>query len=140
MTPGHEVVGVVREGGHRFPAGTRVGVPWLAWTCGRCEYCTSGRENLCEQARFTGRDIDGGFADYAVADGRFCFPIPAGYEPAQAAPLLCAGLIGYRSLRMCGSSGTCPKPSCCHTATWSSRMPGRERDGSRLLCRNLSGC
>ena len=82
----------------------RVGVPWLGWTCGECEYCRSGRENLCPRARFTGRDIDGGFAEYAVADERYCFPIPASYPDEQAAPLLCAGLIGYRSLRMCGDA------------------------------------
>ena len=79
-------------------------MPWLGWTCGECEYCLSGRENLCPRARFTGRDIDGGMAEYAVADERFCFPIPAGYPDAQAAPLLCAGLIGYRALRMCGEA------------------------------------
>ncbi len=82
----------------------RVGVPWLGWTCGECEYCRSGRENLCPRARFTGRDIDGGFAEYAVADERYCFPIPESYPDEQAAPLLCAGLIGYRSLRMCGDA------------------------------------
>jgi propanol-preferring alcohol dehydrogenase len=83
-------------------SGERVGVPWLGWTCGRCEWCVSGRENLCPHARFTGRDIDGGMAEYAVADERYCFPIPSDYSDEQAAPLLCAGLIGWRSLRMCG--------------------------------------
>jgi len=82
--------------------GARVGVPWLGWTDGECAWCRSGRENLCPNARFTGRDIDGGMAEYAVADARFCFPLPEGYPDEQAAPLLCAGLIGYRSLRMCG--------------------------------------
>ncbi len=82
----------------------RVGVPWLGWTCGECAYCRSGRENLCPRARFTGCDIDGGFAEYAIADARYCFPIPPGYGDEQAAPLLCAGLIGYRSLRMCGDA------------------------------------
>ena len=82
----------------RLAVGDRVGVPWLGWTCGRCRYCLSGRENLCDQAKFTGYDLDGGFAEYAVVDRRFAFPIPAGYPAAQAAPLLCAGLIGYRSL------------------------------------------
>ena len=86
------------------PDGRRVGVPWLGWTCGECGYCRSGRENLCPRARFTGRDIDGGFAEYAVADERFCFPIPDGFPDDQAAPLLCAGLIGYRCLRMCGDA------------------------------------
>jgi propanol-preferring alcohol dehydrogenase len=95
---GHQIVGTV-AGSER-----RVGVPWLAWTCGVCRFCRSGRENLCERARFTGRDVDGGFAEYTVADARFCFPIPGGYPPEQAAPLLCAGLIGYRSLRLCGDA------------------------------------
>lgn len=84
--------------------GRRVGVPWLGWTCGECAYCRSGRENLCPRALFTGRDIDGGMAEHAVADERYCFPIPAGYPDEQAAPLLCAGLIGYRALRLCGDA------------------------------------
>ena len=96
---GHQIVGIAGDG-------RRVGVPWLGWTCGRCPYCRSGRENLCPDARFTGRDIDGGFAEWAVADERFCFPIPEGYPALQAAPLLCAGLIGYRALRMCGEPST----------------------------------
>ncbi|HTA37261.1 MAG TPA: zinc-dependent alcohol dehydrogenase family protein [Solirubrobacteraceae bacterium] len=87
-----------------FAPGDRVGVPWLGWSCGECEWCLSGRENLCPRARFTGRDIDGGMAEYAVADARFCFPIPPGYPDEQAAPLMCAGLIGYRALRMCGEA------------------------------------
>jgi len=95
---GHQIVGVTE------PEGRRVGVPWLGWTCGECEYCRSERENLCRQARFTGRDIDGGMAQYAVADERYCFAIPDGYPDAQAAPLLCAGLIGYRALGMCGTA------------------------------------
>ena len=95
---GHQIVGEVQ------PGGRRVGVPWLGWTCGECRYCRAGRENLCERARFTGCDIDGGFAEYALADERFCFKIPDGYPDVQAAPLLCAGLIGYRSLRMCGDA------------------------------------
>ena len=95
---GHQIVAtVVGDGG-------RVGVPWLGWTCGECVYCLSGRENLCPRARFTGRDIDGGYAEYAVADERFCFPIPSSYPDEQAAPLLCAGLIGYRALTMCGNA------------------------------------
>ena len=95
---GHQIVGELE------PGGARVGVPWLGWTCGECRPCTSGRENLCERARFTGCDVDGGFAEHAVADERFCFRIPAGYPAEQAAPLLCAGLIGYRALRMCGDA------------------------------------
>ncbi len=94
VVPGHQIVGTV-EG-----TGERVGVPWLGWTCGTCRYCRAGRENLCDQARFTGADRDGGFAEFVVADSRYCFPIPAGYPDLQAAPLLCAGLIGYRALRM----------------------------------------
>jgi propanol-preferring alcohol dehydrogenase len=95
---GHQIVGTV------VGDGRRVGVPWLGWTCGVCAYCRSDRENLCESARFTGCDIDGGMAEYAVADERFCFPIPAGYPDEQAAPLLCAGLIGYRALTLCGDA------------------------------------
>jgi propanol-preferring alcohol dehydrogenase len=95
---GHQIVATV-QGEER-----RVGVPWLGFTCGECRFCRSGRENLCPRARFTGRDIDGGMAEYAVADERFCFPIPDGYPDLQAAPLLCAGLIGYRALRMCGDA------------------------------------
>ncbi len=97
LVPGHQIVGVAEDG-------RRLGVPWLGWTCGACRYCLSGRENLCVQARFTGHDLDGGYAEYAVADERFSFPIPAGYPDLQAAPLLCAGLIGYRSLRMAGDA------------------------------------
>jgi propanol-preferring alcohol dehydrogenase len=92
---------------HQSPTprvGRRVGVPWLGWTCGECAYCLSGRENLCPYARFTGRDIDGGMSQWTVADTRYCFPIPDAYPDEQAAPLLCAGLIGYRSLRMCGEA------------------------------------
>ena len=101
---GHQIVGTVEARGDGVAVGAplRVGVPWLGWTCGECAYCTAGRENLCPHARFTGRDIDGGMAEYAVADARYCFPIPASYPSEQAAPLLCAGLIGYRALRMCG--------------------------------------
>jgi propanol-preferring alcohol dehydrogenase len=104
---GHQIVGRVveaGEGAERFSAGDRVGVPWLGWTCGECRYCRSGRENLCDRARFTGYDIDGGYAELAVADERFCFPIPAGYSDEQAAPLLCAGLIGYRAMRLVGDA------------------------------------
>jgi propanol-preferring alcohol dehydrogenase len=102
---GHEVVGVVAGLGAkagRFRLGERVGVPWLGWTCGVCPFCRSGRENLCDAARFTGYDIDGGFAQFAVADASFCFPLPDLYTDVEAAPLLCAGLIGYRSLRLAG--------------------------------------
>jgi propanol-preferring alcohol dehydrogenase len=123
---GHQIIGIVQEsarsgaprvaeapmsapgvaGATPLERGQRVGVPWLGWSCGECAYCLSGRENLCPFARFTGRDIDGGMAEYAVADERFCFPIPDGYPSAQAAPLMCAGLIGYRALGMCADAHT----------------------------------
>src|SRR5881275_3409823 len=96
---GHEIVGIVEKGASRFARGTRVGVPWLGWTCGVCEYCRAGRENLCDRARFTGYQIDGGYAELTVADERYCFPLDPGYGDVEAAPLLCAGLIGYRTLR-----------------------------------------
>ena len=105
LVPGHQIVGTVVEAGkdaQRFPVGARVGVPWLGWTCGECRQCRAGRENLCERARFTGYQIDGGYAEFASADERFCFPIPDGYPDVEAAPLLCAGMIGYRSLRIAG--------------------------------------
>jgi propanol-preferring alcohol dehydrogenase len=101
---GHQIVGEVLEGGTRFETGARVGVPWLGWTCGECRYCRAGLENLCDRARFTGYDLDGGFAELTVADERFCFPIPAGYQDDQAAPLLCGGLIGYRAYRFAGDA------------------------------------
>jgi len=107
LVPGHQVVGVVvglGAGAERFALGERVGVPWLGWTDGECRYCRGGRENLCENAGFTGYDLDGGYAELTVADERYCFPIPAGYPDDQAAPLLCAGLIGYRALRLVGDA------------------------------------
>jgi propanol-preferring alcohol dehydrogenase len=106
LVPGHEIVGTVAEVGSsvtRFQVGDRVGVPWLGWTCGQCEYCRTGQDNLCDQARFTGYTLDGGYAEYTVADYRFCFPIADSYGDAEAAPLLCAGLIGYRSLAKSGN-------------------------------------
>jgi alcohol dehydrogenase, propanol-preferring len=105
LIPGHEIVGTVTDlgaGVTRFKSGDRVGVPWLGWTCGQCAYCRNGQENLCGQAKFTGYTLDGGYAEYIVADQRFCFPIPDIYRDAEAAPLLCAGLIGYRSLVKAG--------------------------------------
>jgi propanol-preferring alcohol dehydrogenase len=99
---GHEIVGEVVSSAGRFAPEQRVGVPWLGWTCGECGYCRSGRENLCDRARFTGYDLDGGYAELCVADERFCFPVPDAFDDLQAAPLLCAGLIGYRSLRLAG--------------------------------------
>src|SRR5436190_8815694 len=97
LVPGHQIVGETEDG-------RRLGVPWLGWTCGECRYCASARENLCDRARFTGYDVDGGYAEWAVADERFCFPIPDGFDDLQAAPLLCAGLIGYRALRTAGDA------------------------------------
>lgn len=121
---GHQIVGTV------VGTGRRVGVPWLGWTCGVCRFCRSGRENLCERARFTGRDLDGGLAEYAVADARFCFPIPGGFSPEQAAPLLCAGLIGYRSLRLCGEHadrlGLYGFGAAAHIVAQVARHQGRE--------------
>ena len=107
IVPGHEIVGTVVElgaGVERFAIGERVGVPWLGSTCGRCGYCSSARENLCDAARFTGYHLDGGYAEYTVADHRYCFAMPKEYDDAAAAPLLCAGLIGYRSLVMAGDA------------------------------------
>jgi propanol-preferring alcohol dehydrogenase len=107
LVPGHEIIGIVTakgDGVERFQTGDRVGVPWLGWTCGTCEYCHTGRENLCSQARFTGYTLDGGYAEYTIADQRYCFPIPGSYSDAEAAPLLCAGLIGYRSLAKTGDA------------------------------------
>lgn len=106
LIPGHEIVGTVAEKGEavaRFRLGDRVGIPWLGWSCGECSYCQAGQENLCDQAKFTGYTLDGGYAEYTLADQRFCFPIPDLYSDAEAAPLLCAGLIGYRSLVKAGS-------------------------------------
>ena len=107
LIPGHQIVGtVVARGAHveRFALGERVGVPWLGSTCHHCRYCLSGRENLCDQAQFTGYQLDGGYAEYTVAQEEFCFTIPADYPDLQAAPLLCAGLIGYRALKMTGEA------------------------------------
>ncbi len=107
LVPGHEIVGEVMEAGEGvsgFRAGQRVGVPWLGWTCGECRFCRSGSENLCTRARFTGYDIDGGYAEQTVADARYCFPLPDTIDPVQGAPLLCAGLIGWRCLRAAGDA------------------------------------
>lgn len=107
LVPGHEIIGRVVEAGpgvERFTAGDRVGVPWLGWSCGECAYCRSGRENLCDRARYTGYQIDGGYAELTVADARYAFPIAPLYTDEEAAPLMCAGLIGYRALRMAGDA------------------------------------
>ncbi len=129
---GHEIVGVVEavgEGAARFVRGDRVGVPWLGSTCGRCRYCASGSENLCDDARFTGYDLDGGFAEMAVADERFCCPIPGAFGDVEAAPLLCAGLIGYRTLRMAGDParvGIWGFGAAAHLVAQVARFEGRE--------------
>jgi propanol-preferring alcohol dehydrogenase len=107
ITPGHEIVGTVVAHGpgvEGFAEGERVGVPWLGFTCGTCRHCVAGRENLCDDARFTGYHLPGGYAEYTVADARYCFRIPKQYSDAHAAPLLCAGLIGYRALRIAGEA------------------------------------
>lgn len=107
VVPGHQIVGTVVDvgpGANRYSPGDRVGVPWLGWSCGQCDFCKTGRENLCDQARYTGYQINGGFAELCTADERFCFPIPEGYPDLQAAPLLCAGLIGYRAFCMTGDA------------------------------------
>jgi propanol-preferring alcohol dehydrogenase len=107
LIPGHEIVGTVLSVGKavtKFKKGDRVGVPWLGYTCGECTYCKLGMENLCDNARFTGYDIDGGYAEYTVADERYCFSIPKGFSDPEASPLLCAGLIGYRSFVMTGEA------------------------------------
>ena len=132
LIPGHEVVGVVADLGarvERFRAGERVGVPWLGYTCGACRFCRAGRENLCEGARFTGYDIDGGYAEYLVADQRFVFPLAGGLSDAEAAPLLCAGLIGYRALRKAGDAGKLGLygfGAAAHIVTQLARYEGRE--------------
>jgi len=132
LVPGHEIVGTVVETGaavSRFALGDRVGVPWLGWTCGVCRYCTSGRENLCDRARFTGYQLDGGFAELAVADERYCFALPAGYSDVDAAPLLCAGLIGYRALRAAGDAmrlGIYGFGAAAHLIMQVARFQGRE--------------
>lgn len=105
LIPGHQIVATVESSGagaDRFGTGARVGVPWLGWTCGECRYCRSGKENLCERAVFTGYTRDGGYADFAVADQDYCFPLPGGVGDVDAAPLLCAGMIGYRAMRIAG--------------------------------------
>lgn len=132
VVPGHEVVGVVEalgEGADRFAAGERVGVPWLGRTCGACPYCRAGRENLCDRPLFTGYTLDGGYAEYVVADERFCFTLPEGYPDAEAAPLLCAGLIGYRSLTMADNArrlGIYGFGAAAHIVAQVARFQGRD--------------
>jgi propanol-preferring alcohol dehydrogenase len=128
---GHQIAGVVDEvgpGAEGFSPGDCVGIPWLGWTCGECRYCASGRENLCDRARFTGYQIDGGYAEASVADARYCLPLPAGYSPSDAAPLLCAGLIGYRALRLTGDAarvGLYGFGASAHIVTQVARWQGR---------------
>jgi propanol-preferring alcohol dehydrogenase len=125
---GHQIVARVTGGGERFETGRRVGVPWLGWTDGDCRYCRSGRENLCDNARFTGYDIDGGYAEHVVADERFCFPLPDGYGDLDVAPLLCAGLIGHRTLRLAGDAerlGIYGFGAAAHIITQVARHEGR---------------
>jgi propanol-preferring alcohol dehydrogenase len=132
LIPGHEIIGRVigRGDGVECPReGDRVGVPWLAWACGACQYCRAGRENLCPHARFTGYQIDGGYAEYTVADARYCFAIPDCYSDQAAAPLMCAGLIGYRTLRMAGDArriGIYGFGAAAHIAAQVARQEGRE--------------
>ena len=132
LVPGHEIAGVVARNGpraERFNVGARVGVPWLGWTCGLCPPCRSGRENLCTRARFTGYTLDGGYAEYTIADERFCFPLPDGFSDAEAAPLLCAGLIGYRSLVKTGAArkiGIYGFGAAAHIVTQVARFQARE--------------
>ncbi len=124
IIPGHQIVGVVEEvgeGSARFQIGDRVGVAWLNWTCGECVYCQSGQENLCQQARFTGLHADGGYAKYAIIDENFAYPLPEQFSDAQVAPLLCAGIIGYRSLRL---SGIEPGGQVGSVWLWCQRSPG----------------
>jgi propanol-preferring alcohol dehydrogenase len=132
LVPGHEIVGRVEEigdGVKGFRIGDRVGIPWLGWTCGKCEYCLSGRENLCERARCTGYTIDGGYAEFTVADARFAFRIPDAFDDVSAAPLLCAGLIGYRSLRKTGGAkrlGIYGFGAAAHIVAQIARFEGRD--------------
>ena len=132
LVPGHEVVGRVAalgSGVECFREGARVGVPWLGWTCGVCRFCEAGKENLCEAARFTGYTLDGGYAEYLVADQRYCFPLAEGLSDVEAAPLLCAGLIGYRSLRMAGEAkilGLYGFGAAAHIVAQVARHQGRE--------------
>lgn len=132
LIPGHEIVGTVEalgKGVERFTLGQRVGIPWLGFTCGACAYCRRGQENLCDEARFTGYQLDGGYAEYTVADERYCFPLPPEYSDVEAAPLLCAGLIGYRALEMAGEArrlGLYGFGAAAHLIAQVARHQGRE--------------
>lgn len=132
LIPGHEIVGRIEAlgaGVTHFSIGDRVGIPWLGWTCGECRYCRAGQENLCDRARFTGYTIDGGYAEFSVADARFCFRLPDAFEDVTCAPLLCAGLIGYRSLRKAGNArrlGIYGFGAAAHIVTQVARFEGRD--------------
>lgn len=131
IVPGHEIVGRVvdRGAGVSFAIGTRLGVPWLGYTCGYCRFCRADEENLCDAARFTGYQIDGGYAEYVVADARYCFELPDTFDDAHAAPLLCAGLIGYRSLRIAGDGrrlGIFGFGAAAHIVSQIAKWQGRE--------------
>ncbi|ABY35490.1 MAG TPA: zinc-binding alcohol dehydrogenase family protein [Chloroflexus aurantiacus] len=132
LVPGHQIVGTIERLGERvtrWTVGQRVGVPWLGWTCGECRFCRDGRENLCDQAQFTGYTRPGGFAEYTVADQRFCFALPTDYDATAVAPLLCAGLIGYRALRLAGTGerlGIYGFGAAAHLMTQVARWQGRE--------------
>jgi alcohol dehydrogenase, propanol-preferring len=132
LVPGHEIVGYIKalgDGVTHLSTGDRVGIPWLGWTCGECRYCRSDQENLCDHARFTGYTIDGGYAEFTVADARFCFPLPEEFSDMACAPLLCAGLIGYRSLRKAGDArriGIFGFGAAAHIVTQVARFEGRE--------------
>lgn len=149
IVPGHEIVGIViglGDGVDRFSEGERIGVPWLGRTCSQCRYCKSGDENLCDDPGFTGYQVDGGYADVTVANARYCFPIHEDYSDAEAAPLLCAGLIGYRSLRMAGDHaqnlGIYGFGAAAHIIAQVARYQGRQvyaftrprRSGGARLC------
>ena len=154
IIPGHEIVGMVEACGSAvtgYRRGDRVGVPWLGYTCGVCDYCKSGRENLCDTPRFTGYDIDGGYAEYTLAHERFCLPLPEGYDDASAAPLLCAGLIGYRSLVMAGEGkrlGIYGFGAAAHIVAQVARYQGRDvyaftrrgDDAAQAFARELGAC
>jgi propanol-preferring alcohol dehydrogenase len=154
VIPGHEVVGIVEARGRdarRYRIGERVGIPWLATTCGRCRYCRSGRENLCPRARFTGYQVDGGYAQYALADERYCLALPASYSDLEAAPLLCAGLIGYRALTAAGDAkhlGLYGFGAAAHLVAQVARHQGRQvyaftragDDAAQAFARRLGAC
>jgi len=142
LVPGHQIVGVIEargKGAGRFPVGARVGLPWLGGSCGECEFCARGEENLCDRPVFTGYTCDGGFADACLADQRFCFPIPDGFDDTAAAPLLCAGLIGYRALRLAGDGrrlGFYGFGAAAHLLASSARS-GPARPPARRRCRSM---